>query len=444
MKHKTYTSFLNTLILLALFAGIELTGHGFAQGTLIKTSKDGWWPIEQVCQLSCQNKNQKVASYNPQLNRWVTQRVKSAGKSETNCCFRIGFDDNRSNDIVCTPTQEFYRPSTAQWIPAYKLKTGDMLLSQHDKSIQITHVEFIKKPIKVYSLEIKKTHNFLVGHYSILTHNMVLPMAFCAALNVPFGGVIGGAIGSFLGPITIGIGVSIGTIIGLAVKAIYEDRIPTYQIPTYNTAIFEANFKDNVQTKPTGCFNPDLETNKPHIHVTPIENPLPKKEIGCIAIEVEYIGNQIPNGYSKDDTLERNNISICFQPTEQNEQTVLYVQQKTPVIEDVKVRYQGPTARNWKEFERDCPIGQEHGEKFINTGKQNPKDGAPIRQLIEDIPGTEIFKKGYQFAPDRAHKGDHFEVWDKKGNWIGVANLDGSKNHEKTNATKNKDRRNLT
>lgn len=54
-----------------------------------------------------------------------------------------------------------------------------------------------------------------------------------------------------------------------------------------------------------------------------------------------------------------------------------------------------------------------------------------------------MFKKDHYYALDRFHDGDHFEVWDKKGNWIGVANLDGSKNEKKTNAEKDKPSRSI-
>jgi hypothetical protein len=56
-----------------------------------------------------------------------------------------------------------------------------------------------------------------------------------------------------------------------------------------------------------------------------------------------------------------------------------------------------------------------------------------------------MFKVGRVFDPDRGHNrgdrnlgGEHFEVWDRNGNWLGVANLDGSKNIAKTNIVKNK------
>lgn len=248
---KAYKCLLHILIFFSVLTGIKLDGHGFAQGTLIKTSEDGWWPIEQVCRLSCQNKKQNVASYNHQLNHWIKQQVKSAGESETNCYFRIEFDNNRSNDIICTPTQEFYLSSTAQWIPAYKLKTGDILLSQYDKSIQITHVEFIKKPIKVYSLEIKKTHNFLVGHDSVLTHNMILPMALSAGLGASFGSgaAIGGATGGFFGPITFAGGIVIGGLIGLAIKVLSDDNpIPQYRL-AFDTNTIDVFLKNEAEQK---------------------------------------------------------------------------------------------------------------------------------------------------------------------------------------------------
>lgn len=82
-------------------------------------------------------------------------------------------------------------------------------------------------------------------------------------------------------------------------------------------------------------------------------------------------------------------------------------------------------------------MGQQYKDHFENTGIPNPKDGAPIRRIKQDIPETEMFKKGNHLSPDRAHQGDHFEVWDKRGNWVGVANLDGSKNIQKTELVKN-------
>lgn len=78
----------------------------------------------------------------------------------------------------------------------------------------------------------------------------------------------------------------------------------------------------------------------------------------------------------------------------------------------------------------------------MHTEKQNIENDSPIRGLIEDIPDTEMFKKGYLFAFDILQE-DCFDVWNNRERWIGVSNLDGSKNHKKTNTVADKRRRNL-
>jgi hypothetical protein len=121
----------------------------------------------------------------------------------------------------------------------------------------------------------------------------------------------------------------------------------------------------------------------------------------------------------------------------------VYAQQNTSVPNSSNPRYNGPWARNWKEFFDTCPVGQKYKHLFKDIRKQNPKDGAPLRKILEDIPGAAMFKKGNILALDRAHAGDHLEVWDVNGNWIGVANLDGSKNAKKSDAESNPRLRNI-
>ncbi|HEV2916679.1 MAG TPA: hypothetical protein VGW78_02935 [Candidatus Babeliales bacterium] len=109
------------------------------------------------------------------------------------------------------------------------------------------------------------------------------------------------------------------------------------------------------------------------------------------------------------------------------------------VGDDIKNKVE-EKARNWNEY-FNTQSGQKFKDSFERTGIQNPKDSAPICRFTDKSKETEMFKEGWHYAPDRMHgkanssssiAGDHFEVWDKKGNWMGVANLDGSKNHGKT------------
>ena len=286
-----------------------------------------------------------------------------------------------------------------------------------------------------------------MGKHSILTHNIILPMAASLGFTIPFGSVATGAAGSFFGPIGLIGGMVVGGIVSIVVKAMYENRILKYKTPEYNIGSIKAychnatycNKEINSTIKPGGCFVPDYKADTTHI--IPIENPLPQTVIGCIEIGIIQ-EDQVAKGCSRNEELEKTTNDGCFQPTERDRQSLFNAHEKVPAIENPKVRYQGPYAHSWSEFENNCPIGQKYGKEFIPTGKQNPKDGSPIKQLSKDIPNTEMFKKNRFFAPDRFH-GDHFEVWDKKEKWIGVANLDGSKNEKKTNAVTDKHRRNL-
>jgi len=229
-------------------------------------------------------------------------------------------------------------------------------------------------------------------------------------------------------------GIIIGGIASIAIKAIYKNRIPKYDTPTFNISFIKnscdniAFHNEEISTTQPGCF-----TIQEPIDVScayPIENPLPQISTGCIEIEVNTPSRYITNGCSKNHEKEKQHNDGCFQPINE------------PGSENPNIRNQKPTARNWKEFD-NTPIGQQHGKKFVHTGKQNSKDGSPIKKLTEDIPNTEMFKKDYHFALDRFHDGDHFEVWNKRGKWIGVANLDGSKNHKKTDAVTNTASRDL-
>lgn len=422
-------------------------GHGFGSQILVQLESGLQVSIRQACLHSLYNKV-SVLSYDIHRSLYINQPVITGKQSKTNCYVELGFDNqfNHSDDIVCTPTQEFYVPIIHQWVSAYKLNSGDCLLTKNGITKQITHKKFVPKPLKIYMLEIQKSHTFFVGKYSVLTHNILLPVAANLGFVVPFGSVATGAAGSFFGPIGLVGGIVFGGIIGVVIKAIYKNRIPKYDTFNFNIEFIKSschnvslyNEKTTVQS---GCFTAQDSIDMGCSY--PIEDPLLATSIGCIEIEMNVLNDNVINGCYEIGEQEKVNDSRCFEHVEESEQLLLYSQNKIDESDKSNVRNQIPTARNWKEFEENCPIGQQHGKKFVHTGKQNPKDGSPIRQLSADIPGTEMFKEDYYYAPDRFHKGDHFEVWNAKGKWIGVANLDGSKNEKKTNAEKDKPSRSI-
>ncbi len=422
-------------------------GHGFGSHTLIQLADDSQKTIYSVC-LGALRKTISVASHDIFHGCTTDQPVVTGKHSKTNCYIQLGFDNqpNSVDDIICTPTQEFYVPAMNRWVSAYLLQVGDALLTKKMISKQITHKNFVQKSLNIYMLEIAKSHTFFVGKYALLTHNIFLPVAVNLGFVVPFGTVATSTIGSFFGPIGLVAGAIVGGVVGVAVKALCKNRISHYDSPIFNIAYIQNSChsipldKNDLNTKPSGCFT--VQNSIDTSYVYPIENPLPQIAIGCIEIGVNVSNDRPLNECSRHHDQKETHNGGCFQPTQHNQQDSGYSQDKNAEPKD-KGRYNVPTARNWKEFEANCPIGQKYGKYFIHMGKQNPKDGSPIRQLSKDIPDTEMLKKDYFFALDRYHQGDHFEVWDKRGNWIGVANLDGSKNHAKTKAVRNKDVRSI-
>jgi hypothetical protein len=422
-------------------------GHGFGPHTLIQLTDGSQDTIYSVC-LRALQKPISVASYDISHACTIDQPVVTGKRSTTNCYIQLSFDNRptSAHDIVSTPTQEFYVLALNQWVPAYLLQTGDALLTKKMTVKPITRKNFVSESLNIYMLEIASSHTFFVGKHAILTHNIFLPVALNLGFVVPFGGVASGAVGSFFGPIGLVGGAIFGGVIGIAIKAFCKKRISRYETPVFNIAYLQnschniALSKDDRSTVPSGCF-----TVQNLIDIScayPIENPLPQIQAGCVEIEISVANDHITNFCSKSHDQATTHNSGCFEPNPHNQEGSGYSQGKNAQPEN-KGRYNGPTARNWKEFEGNCPIGQKYGKKFVHTGIQNPKDGSPVRKLSEDIPNTEMFKKGYHFALDKFHDGDHFEVWNKRKEWIGVANLDGSENKKKTNAETDKKKRNL-
>jgi hypothetical protein len=220
MKHKLLFSLL--LFLLQSFLLIE--GHGFDGKTFIKRGSISW-PIKQLYD-NPQKDTLRVSSYDFTTDSIRAYKIKAAGISKTNCSIRIRFDDNSRHDLTCTPSQEFYVATLNDWYPAYQLCAGDELLCA-EGTVTVAEAQCVKEPLTVYALEIKKAHTFFVGHYAVLTHNVLIPWAATAGLGIAFGtgAATGGTAGSFFGPVT-----WIGCAVLGGIKIITDDRRTHYHL----------------------------------------------------------------------------------------------------------------------------------------------------------------------------------------------------------------------
>lgn len=228
-----------------LFFSFYVHSHGFAENTLIITAKNQpFLAIQQLAFAIKKNKKQYVKTYDSTTRSFTQKGVRAAGFSEANCYCTLSFDDNMYHDIVCTPSQQFYRVSDRQWVEAYALKKGDLLLCGDNRSVELRAMIFTIKPLKVYTIEVKKTHTFLVGYYHIVTHNMLVPLA---ATLAPLGTGCGvGSIGAIFGPIGVVGGVVLGGAIGCIVALCMKERFAEYKL-SFKTGSIESFVYSNEQ-----------------------------------------------------------------------------------------------------------------------------------------------------------------------------------------------------
>ena len=201
------------------------------------------------------------------------QKINLAGTSNTNCYYRISFNNYKLHDIICTPSQEFYvlaglathttDPNLITnngWQPTCSLQIGDILLCDRNTTlaadtkypgIAITDIELIKQPCQVYTLEIDQTHTYLVGPNSILTHNLALESCLLFELGIAFGegAVAGSHIGSYFGPVTCGAGLCIGGIMSIGAMYLYNGSYRTSYHLSFNTDKLD-NLSKNKSKKP--------------------------------------------------------------------------------------------------------------------------------------------------------------------------------------------------
>lgn len=444
MPNKTYKFFCWAFFVFCIFIGVELNSHGFAPDTLIQLA-DGSLQTMHAIYLQALHRPIMVASYNTNTLSIDGSYVKATRQVESQYCMQIGFDGDRENDVMCSITQEFYLPQSDQWIPACKLIVGDELLTSTKTTKSVTYIKLISDSLPIYILEVENLHTFFVGKYSVLVHNMELPFAAYIGFSVSFGSEAAAVAGSFFGPIAFVGGISIGALC-FTIRAIKNRRSSRREMQEVeNVIIQEHQCVDPYQKdkKPGGCFSPEVRDKETYVHVSPIEDFSSKDRPGCVQMDVTVDPTIVLQSCITRDESKERYVTKCFEQEDPVDTVTCYNQDKASVKDKEEGRYSGPKARNWGEFERNCPVGQEHGKKFAPTGKRNPKDGSPLRKISEDISNAEMFKKGNIVALDKFHEGDHMEVWDKKGNWIGVANLDGSKNEKKSNAEKDRDNRNI-
>jgi hypothetical protein len=111
------------------------------------------------------------------------------------------------------------------------LRIGDLLLCDGGQTIEVADITLINKPLKVYTLEVRDTHTFLVTERSIVAHNMLVPVATAIGFSVPLHiGCDGASLGALMGPVGLVGGVVIGGVIGYLINACIKSTIAEYEL----------------------------------------------------------------------------------------------------------------------------------------------------------------------------------------------------------------------
>ncbi len=146
---------------------------------MVKT-KDGYKKIEQI------QVGDQVTSYDFKHKSYVERNVVSLCRKHVKSYLQIS---THKGTLNVTYSHKFYLPLKKEWVRAYHLHRGDVLLSAHGKPIVITQVCRIKKEAEIANLAVEKNHNFLVSHHDILVHNFFPCLAIPFIIEFGIGGI---------------------------------------------------------------------------------------------------------------------------------------------------------------------------------------------------------------------------------------------------------------
>jgi hypothetical protein len=211
-----------------LFRGTH--AHGFAPLTPIYISAKKSISIQRMSE-DWLDESQQVLTFDLKKKQCVNKKVLSAATIQTDCYYAIELHNEPCNEIICTPEQLFYKTTTQQWLAARNLHINDSLLTKDNTAVKITAIRFVSKPLLCYAIRVRGTHNFFVGKYGVLAHNMLLPVVTTTlGLASGIGATSGCCLAGILsGPIGAAVGIVLGGCLGILVKSICTAMLPHHE-----------------------------------------------------------------------------------------------------------------------------------------------------------------------------------------------------------------------
>lgn len=168
-----------------------------------------------------------LEAYQQKSQKCKSKRVRAAAYCEASCCYQLTFRadsefDHQLESVICSPLQEFYRITDQQFVSAYALSVGDILLCKDQKTTILTAKESVDTTIIIDIIEVKKYHTFFVTQQKILTHNFFIPAVATVGFCVPFDIIVQAETwGCMFGPVTFCCSIAIA---GVTVAVMYQFR----------------------------------------------------------------------------------------------------------------------------------------------------------------------------------------------------------------------------
>lgn len=375
-----------------------LQTEGFIADTLISTQQ-GFVPIQFIVVGDIVNDRNCVTH--------VVERI-------VNCCIEIRVGDC----VTCAaPDQKFYLSNVQKWVNASDLIVSDELLCRGGKTVGVEAIEVVSKSCIMHALSVEMSHIFYVTPYEIIVHNMEpaggAAIAFLSVVCPPAGVVLASAEAVALG------------VIGIGAYCAYKKHKKQKAMAK---GCFSADIvsRDCGVSKDSGCYALEATLAKPaHICEVPVEKVMIIDVIPSIEdADKDTLFHVLP-------VVEAEPLSLCFEETNQKNGSV---------VEEQKKRYDGPMYSRTEDWINKHPFGRKIKKALFRS--QYTNQGKRAFEVVKKIEDCDGFNKGNYVAVDALHE-DHLEVFNKRGEWVNVANFDGTKNIEKTKQGQKESRRPL-
>ena len=162
----------------------------FVAGTQVHT-ENGTKSIEDI------RVGDYVLAYNEETGETGYKKVVNLFRNTTEELVHVKVDG--TEEILCTPGHKFF--VEGEWVPAEKLKTGDILTlsdGAHAEILSIT-IEKLETPVATYNFEVEDWHTYYVADSGVLVHNMCAVNNTAAVNSATSGGESGSGSGEVLG-----------------------------------------------------------------------------------------------------------------------------------------------------------------------------------------------------------------------------------------------------